>query len=147
MDSQSIQQLEEELQENEGASEDSGDQGMTESLVSSNPSVRGRPRLPIVWSKVVHVTPDCSSQIKEHWISVDTQLHQALRSRVNLEPTLGWKMEFFPNEFAKEHDIQSLDDWRLTESQLKVQGKNISKLREEIRKRALKMAEKVVENG
>jgi hypothetical protein len=48
------------------------------SIVSSQPNKRGRPKLPICWSRVMRVTPELDHHGKQHWVSSDILIQQNL---------------------------------------------------------------------
>ena len=63
-------------------------------------------------------------------------MQKALRDRLQPGARNTWRMLFYPRGFALEHQIESLEPWRLKEKQLEEIGKAVTKLREQIRQRA-----------
>jgi hypothetical protein len=109
---------------------------------SSQVSRRGRPKIPITWSRVMHVTPELSNKVKEHWVATDIMLQKNLMNQSQLEPKADWKMLFRPKEFAQQHEFESLSNWELKPDQLMKYAKLVTKLRADLRKRVLQLAEK-----
>ena len=50
---------------------------------------------------------------------MDHSLQNALRERVQQSTKGNWKMLFWPRKFAKNRELYDLDEWRLSESELK----------------------------
>ena len=130
-----------ELQEEDQIVDGSQDDEDDISIVSSQPSKRGRPKIPICWSRVMHVTPELSHVGKQHWVSSDLMLQQNLIVKQQYESSSSWKMLFYPREFGKENDFEDLSNWVLREDKMLKFAKMVTKLRAELRKRAIKMAE------
>ena len=80
------------------SSEDDGPNDKSLSSISSRG--RGRPKLPTLWSRVMHITNGMSSNIKEHWVVSDIQLQSALRTANQLPARDNWAPFFFPKDFV-----------------------------------------------
>ena len=59
-------------------------------------------------------------------------MQKALRDRLQPGARKNWRMLFYPRGFALEHQIESLEPWRLKEKQLEEIGKAVTKLRKQI---------------
>ena len=68
-------------------------------------------------------------------------LQRNLMQRDQTEESQSWKMLFHPREFAKDKDFDSFDDWIIKEDKLFKFAKSTNKLRADLRKRAVRMAE------
>ena len=90
----------------------------------------------------MHVTPKLSNKVKEHWVSSDLLFQQNLIKRQADLDSGSWKMLFWPKAFAAENMFESLDHWALTSDKMFKYGKQVTKLRIELRKRAIGIAEK-----
>ena len=50
-----------------------------------------------------------------------------------------WQLDFFPKQFAADHQIESLESYRLKPKQLEKYALIVTKLREHLRARALRI--------
>ena len=134
------QEIDEELKEGESVSESEESEDAVASISSTSTAKRGRPRLPIVWSRVMHIKDDKPIRAAEHWVSVDSDVF--LKNREKVEPKRGstWKPMFHPKAYAKENDIECTQDYEMSERQLMIYGKNITRLRKEIRSKASELS-------
>ena len=53
-----------------------------ESVKSVVPAKRGRPKLPIVWSRVLHIKDGEQIKAAEHWVSTDSEIFLKNREKV-----------------------------------------------------------------
>jgi hypothetical protein len=118
------------------------DEEEEKSVESSQPSRRGRPRIPISWSRVLLVTPELDHKGRKHEVFVDLTLQQNLIERQQYEGSQDWQLLFHPRAWAKEKDFEDLAQWQLSEDRLYKYAKMTSKLRAVLRERAIKFAEK-----
>ena len=77
------------------------------SMQSGESRGRGRPAIPICWSRVLHVTAGTSIQVKAHQVAVDIMVQQQLRAQNRASNSREWKMVFHPKAFAQLHEIES----------------------------------------
>ena len=111
-----------------------------EPSLDSNPSHRrGRPKIPVTWSRVLHVTPKLSNVVKEQWVAADLVVQKTLMEQYEPDTRAQWKMFFHPKVYAKEHSFETLDTWKLSTEQLHKLGKQVTKLRADLQKRAVQV--------
>ena len=72
---------------------------------------RGRPKLPLTWTRVLHITPELDSSASAHEIFVDTVLQQQFRQQNERLTMSSWELDFFPKQFAAEHLIDNLESY------------------------------------
>ena len=132
--------LDEELSEIIGQPGENDIDELNQTFESAATSTRGRPKLPTYWSRVIHVTPTAVDAKMDFPLVTDIELQGSLRSMNQVESNTKWELLFYPKEFAQTHVIESLDDWKLSDEQLKKWGKKVTKLREDVCKKALKVA-------
>ena len=83
------------------------------------------------------VTATQPSRLLLHSMFVDIELQKQLRERSRRSVVPAWEVLFFPEDFKKEHEFDSLDDWRLTDFELEKYAKLVSKMRTEVRREAI----------
>jgi hypothetical protein len=127
---------ESDLVEEDQLAEAAVDEDLEPSLDSIPSNRRGRPKIPVTWSRVLHVTPELSTVVKEQWVAADLVVQKALMEQYEPDTRAQWKMLFHPKVYAKEHSFETLDTWKLSTEQLHKLGKQVTKLRADIRKRA-----------
>ena len=74
MQSQRNALLDEELQEGDVADGPAEEEEEVLSMQSGESRGRGRPAMPICWSRVLHVTAGSSIQVKAHQVAVDIMM-------------------------------------------------------------------------
>ena len=63
--------------EQDGSGDD--DDGVENQILCRAGSKRGRKKLPFVWSKVIHVKPDTSSDIRQYDIETELSMQETWR--------------------------------------------------------------------
>jgi hypothetical protein len=99
---------------------------------------RGRPKLPLTWTRVLHITPELDSSAAAHEVFVDTVLQQLRQQNERLTMS-SWELAFFPKQFAADHPIETLESYQLSAKQLEKYAFAVTKLRERLRARALRI--------
>jgi hypothetical protein len=97
---------------------------------------RGRSKQPVVWSRVLKIKDGEQLRIAEHEVFVDVQLFLQRREQVDDRSRQRWKPLFHPKTWALENPIEELAPYELSERQLMKYGKEVTRLRKEIRDKA-----------
>jgi hypothetical protein len=115
-----LELLEEELTERVDLEADSEEEEEVEAADARVPKKRGRPRIPIQWSRVMVVEPGERVKMEIRRIDFDLDLADALSRPDAGRSAKNWEPFFHPKVFALEHDIEELKEWRLPEVLLKL---------------------------
>jgi hypothetical protein len=82
-----------------------------ESAEARAPKKRGRPKIPIQWSRVMVVEPGESVKMEIRRLDFDIALAESLSRPGAGSREKNWEPLFHPKVFALEHDIEELEGW------------------------------------
>jgi hypothetical protein len=136
-----LELLEEELTERVDLEAASEEEEEVEAADARVPKKRGRPRIPIQWSRVMVVEPGEGVKMETRRLDFDLSLADALSRPDPGRRESDWEPFFHPKVFALEHDIEELEAWRLPEVLLKRYARLTTDLRKRQRERALRHVE------
>lgn len=100
---------------------------------------RGRRAIPLAWTRVVLIKPHTNSRVTIHAIQTEVNIQKILRENNKRLTIPEYKLLFWPNEWARENLITDLEQFKLSDDQLKKIGKQATKIRTQLRARALRM--------
>jgi hypothetical protein len=133
--------IEEELTERSDPFAADEDEEEAESADGRAPKKRGRPAIPIQWSRVMLVEPGEEVKMELRRIDFELELAKALRRVPPGYREQEWKPLFHPNHFALEHDVEELESWLLPKALHKNYARYTSDLRKQQQARALQIVE------
>jgi hypothetical protein len=118
---------------------DSGSSGSSGSEGSGRPVRRGPRRIPEAWTRVVKVTQSQRQQVNIY--SIESELRQLDQRRDGRRRLTIPEHEllFWPKDWARQQEITSLEQFRLSDEQLLKLGTQVSKVRAAIRARSLRL--------
>jgi hypothetical protein len=79
---------------------------------------RGREPVPTMWTKVMKITQQYPETVLCYSMFVELTLQKQLRENSRRSVVPAWESLFFPDDFKKEHDLEDLERWRLSDEQL-----------------------------
>jgi hypothetical protein len=134
-----VRELNTVFREPSGGQPGSGSDGSSGSEGPDRPVRRRGNRIPEAWTRVVKVIQSQRQQIRIYTIEVELQaLEERLEARRRL--TLPEHvLLFWPKEWARQQEITSLEQFRLSDEQLLKIGTQVSKIRAAIRARSLRL--------
>lgn len=111
---------------------------------------RGRPAVPLCWTRVISVSHDDLTAIRVYPINTDKLVAEGLPVVPRKRRELPWTPYFFPKDYVQAHKDMTFENYRLSERQLLKHGEHVTKERRKIRERALEFdkvdAEKVADD-
>ena len=112
-----------------------------QSLDDSNTSIvskgRGRPKIPLKWSRVISLSDDNLTNLKVFELAPDLLIGGAMsKSNTRNRKEKKWKPIFWPDEYITEGHNMTLEGNKLSELQLKKQAVVATKARKLFRDRA-----------
>jgi hypothetical protein len=134
-----VRQLQSGYREPPGRFPDSDPSESSDSEGSDRPARRGRARIPEAWTRVIKVIQSQRQQI--HIYAIETELRvQAIKVEARRRLTVPeHELLFWPKDWARQNEITSLDQFRLSDEQLLRLGTQVSKIRAAIRARSLRL--------
>jgi hypothetical protein len=124
-----LEQIEEELTEGVEPIIASEDEEEVVSLESTAPKKRGRPKIPLQWSRVMHVKQGEEVKLETRRIDFELDLAKNLSRPDPDRRESDWELLFYPKQFALEHDIEETEGWVLPEVMLKRYAHTVNELR------------------
>ena len=100
---------------------------------------RGRPAIPLSWTRVISVCHDDESASRVYPIGTDKLVASGLPvvPRRRREPD--WTPYFWPKDFVKTHKDMTFENYRLGEKRMLKYGQILTKVRRKIREQALEL--------
>ena len=116
------------------------------SMKSAPSSKRGRPKIPLKWSRIIDVDSVDGIKYKAFEIDEDLKsLEQELRQQSRRQKK-EWKPLFHPKHWWKDHELYDLQQNLLNRVELLAMGSRASDMRETFLSRAHKLAERLAKS-
>ena len=116
------------------------------SMKSAPSSKRGRPKIPLKWSRIIDIDSVDGIKYKAFEIDEDLKsLEQELRQQSRRQKK-EWKPLFHPKHWWKDHELHDLQQNLLNRVELLAMGSRASDMRETFLERAHKLAEKLAKS-
>ena len=104
-------------------------------------SKRGRKPMPELWSRLLWLKLDKLENLKTYELGPDLLLGNAMIATVSRgKKTKQWKPGFWPDDYMKEGHSMKVEDNQLSETEIRKNGKKITKFRKYLLEMALKAA-------
>lgn len=94
----------------------------------------------------MRITETSPSKVQGYSVDLELQTQVAIRTVNRRSDIPEWQPLFYPDDFASENTIESLDQWKLSDADLVHYAKVASKIRTNIRVEALKIFKALSDN-
>ena len=106
-------------------------------LQQPEPRSRGRPRIPLRWTRMISVYGDDHSETKCFELATDLLVDNAMdKAPAKKRGETEWKPLFWPKEYTQTEHDHSLEGNKITDTKLRMYGKAVTNMRNQLRLRA-----------
>ena len=120
--------LEEAISREEGKEGD-GDSESDEPDGSEPSRGRGRPKIPVYWTRVIKVDEAELEELQKFQLATDLLMEDQEPQLTRRQRQQPWSMHFEPKQWRQEHPLQTMENSRLSTDLMLKHGKTLTKIR------------------
>ena len=108
--------------------------------IVQEPRSRGRPRIPLRWTRMISLYGDDLSKVRCFDLATDLLIDNAMdKAPVHRRGDIEFEPLFWPKHFLKQLNDHTLEGHKLSDTKLRVLGKHVTKMRTKLRETAAKL--------